>query len=128
MLPTYADLKTLLVCGNRQGFPSNGRQPRMSTTQLLVVDDDARYAQSVCELLRLDGHSVECEVDGARALQRIGVGDIAVLILDLDMPGVSGIDVMRAVQTRMSGLKTIIVSGSADIDKIAPVLRFSPFD
>lgn len=100
----------------------------MSNTQLLVVDDDARYAQSVCELLRLDGHSVVCEVDGVRALQRISVGDIAVLILDLDMPGVSGIDVLRAMQSRMSGLKTIVVSGSADIDKIAPVLRFAPFD
>jgi DNA-binding NtrC family response regulator len=92
----------------------------MSNTQLLVVDDDARYAQSVCELLRLDGHSVVCEVDGVRALQRIGVGDIAVLILDLDMPGVSGIDVLRALQTRMSDLKTIIVSGIADIEKIVP--------
>jgi DNA-binding response OmpR family regulator len=100
----------------------------MSSTQLLVVDDDARYAASVCELLRLDGHSVVCEVDGVRALERIGVGDIAVLILDLDMPGVSGIDVLRALQTRMTGPKTIIVSGSADIDKITPVLRFGPFD
>ena len=100
----------------------------MSTTELLVVDDDARYAASVCELLRLDGHSAAFEVDGLRALERIRSGDIAVLILDLDMPGVSGVDVLRALETRMGSPKTIIVSGVADVEKVAPVLRFGPFD
>jgi DNA-binding NtrC family response regulator len=100
----------------------------MSATRLLVVDDDARYAASVCELLRLDGHSAVFEVDGVRALERIRADDIAVLILDLDMPGVSGVDVLQALTARIGCLKTIIVSGIAEVESIAPALRFGPFD
>jgi DNA-binding NtrC family response regulator len=100
----------------------------MSAARLLVVDDDARYAASVCELLRLDGHSVAFEVDGVRALERIRSDDIAVLILDLDMPRVSGLDVLQALATRIGCLKTIVVSGVSDIENIAPALRFGPFD
>jgi DNA-binding NtrC family response regulator len=100
----------------------------MSTTQLLVVDDDSRYAASVCELLRLDGHTAGFEVDGVRALERIRTDDIAVLILDLDMPGVSGVDVLQALQAQSARPRTIVVSGIGEIDRIAPALRFTPHD
>lgn len=100
----------------------------MSATQVLVVDDDARYAASVCELLRTDGHAVAFEVDGARALERIQADEIPVLILDLDMPGVSGVDVLKALQTRTQRPKTIIVSGVADVEKLTPVLRLGSYD
>jgi len=100
----------------------------MSATQLLVVDDDSSYAASVCELLRSDGYTATFEVDGVHALERIRTDDIAVLILDLDMPGVSGVDVLQALPAHTGRPRTIIVSGIAEVEKIAPALRFGPHD
>ena len=100
----------------------------MSTAQVLVVDDDARHAASVRELLSAHGYSVEFEVEGARGLSRIKADPIDVLILDLDMPNMSGIDVLKAIGSDSNGLKTIVVSGESHVEKVTPILRLGAYD
>ena len=100
----------------------------MSTAQVLVVDDDARHAASVRELLSAHGYSVEFEVEGAQGLRRIKADSIDVLILDLDMPNMSGIDVLQALGADGNGLKTIVVSGESHVEKITPILRLGAYD
>ena len=100
----------------------------MSGAHVLVVDDDARHAASVRELLNAHGYSVEFEVEGARGLSRINADPIDVLILDLDMPNMSGIDMLEALRTSTNGLKTIVVSGESQVDKITPILRLGAYD
>jgi PAS domain S-box-containing protein len=100
----------------------------MSTAQVLVVDDDARHAASVRELLSAHGYSVEFEVEGAQGLRRVKADSIDVLILDLDMPNMSGIDVLQALGADASSLKTIVVSGESHIEKITPILRLGAYD
>ena len=100
----------------------------MSTAQVLVVDDDARHAASVRELLSAHGYSVEFEVEGAQGLRRAKADSIDVLILDLDMPNMSGIDVLQALGADGSSLKTIVVSGESHVEKITPILRLGAYD
>jgi len=100
----------------------------MSTAQILVVDDDARHAASVRELLSAHGYSVEFEVEGAQGLRRVKADSIDVLILDLDMPNMSGIDVLQAIGADANGLKTIVVSGESHVEKITPILRLGAYD
>jgi PAS domain S-box-containing protein len=100
----------------------------MSTAQVLVVDDDVRHAASVRELLCAHGYSVEFEIEGAKGLRRIKSDPIDVLILDLDMPNMSGMDVLQAIGSDNNGLKTIVVSGESHVEKITPILRLGAYD
>ncbi len=100
----------------------------MSSAQVLVVDDDAGHAASVRELLSAHGYSVDFELEGAQGLRRIRADDVDVLILDLDMPNMSGIDMLQALGPDTDGLKTIVVSGESHVEKITPILRLGAYD
>ena len=51
-----------------------------------------------------------------------------VLILDLKMPGVSGLDVLEAIQDNGLDVKTIVVSGEGAVSTITPILRLGAYD
>jgi diguanylate cyclase len=105
--------------------PARGK---MSSAQVLVVDDDAGHAASVRELLSAHGYSVDFELEGSKGLRRIKAEGVDVLILDLDMPNMSGIDMLQALGTDSDGLKTIVVSGESHVEKITPILRLGAYD
>ena len=100
----------------------------MTSAQVLVVDDDERHAASVRELLGAHGYSVEFEIEGLQGLRRLRSDPVDVLILDLDMPNLSGIEMLRALGARANELKTIVVSGESHVEKITPILRLGAYD
>ena len=100
----------------------------MASAQVLVVDDDERHATSVRELLGAHGYSVELEIEGLQGLQRLRRDPVDVLILDLDMPNLSGIEMLQALGARANELKTIVVSGESHVEKITPILRLGAYD
>ncbi|MFN2464829.1 MAG: response regulator transcription factor [Candidatus Dormibacteria bacterium] len=75
--------------------------------RLLVVEDERKLALLVQEMLQDENHTVDVAFDGGDALQFARTGEYDVLILDLMIPGVSGLEVCR--QLRASGDKTPIL-------------------
>jgi CheY-like chemotaxis protein len=63
---------------------------------ILVVDDDAAVRTSVCRLLRSGRYLTRAVVDGAEALSAMRAEPPALVLLDVSMPGLSGLDVLRA--------------------------------
>jgi two-component system, OmpR family, response regulator MprA len=71
-----------------------------SAVRVLVVDDDPGVGMSVQAALRRDGHEVEVAADGFRALDRLGVGSYDSVVLDVLMPGLSGLELCRRMRRR----------------------------
>ncbi|KPC76936.1 transcriptional regulator, partial [Thermoactinomyces vulgaris] len=65
--------------------------------RILVVEDEPLLADAVAEWLRGEAHAVDVAFDGAAALERFGVNDYDVVVLDRDLPGVHGDQVCRAI-------------------------------
>lgn len=65
--------------------------------RILVVEDEPLLAESVAKWLRGDAHAVDVVFDGGAALERIGVHDYDVVVLDRDLPVVHGDDVCREI-------------------------------
>jgi len=85
---------------------------------ILVVDDDV----NICELVRLylekDGFSVTCAHDGEAALQRFKSGKFDLIVLDLMLPGLDGMDVCREIR-RTSAVPIIMLTAKGEtLDKI----------
>jgi CheY-like chemotaxis protein len=78
--------------------------------RILVVDDNADAADSLAALLRLEGHEVEVAGDGATALRVAGVFRPDVVLLDLGMPGVSGLEVARRLRSSEEGRSALLVA------------------
>ena len=75
---------------------------------ILVVDDNTDNADSMATLLRMVGHDVAIEHDGAAALERIAQKTQDILLLDIGLPGMSGYDVAKHLRARPEGQGLLI--------------------
>ncbi|MET0551495.1 MAG: ATP-binding protein [Vicinamibacteria bacterium] len=78
--------------------------------RVLVVDDNRRAADSLAEILRLDGHEVETAYDGRQALAAVDRFRPQVALLDIGMPEVNGYDVARRVRAEPWGAGLFLVA------------------
>ncbi len=92
-----------------------------SAPRVLVVDDDEAVRTLASWQLESDGFAVDQAGDGAEALTAIAVDRPDLVVLDLTMPGVGGLDVLRRVRTAAATetLPVIVLSGrSGETDRI----------
>jgi DNA-binding response OmpR family regulator len=74
--------------------------------RLLVVDDEDNTRRSLADILRLEGYQVETANGGEAAIQIMSAQDFDLILLDLKMPGLDGLDVLRYVARSKPALST----------------------
>ena len=79
--------------------------------RILLVEDDQAVRNTMAQLLRLDGHQVDCAADGAEALSKFSPGRYSMICSDLGMPGMSGWDVLAQLRERDGGPVTVLLTG-----------------
>lgn len=92
----------------------------MSNDVVLVVDDDARILTSVARGLRLSGFTVATASDGAAALQAMAACPPAAMVLDLNMPGLDGVQVVTALRSLGNDVPVCVLSARSEVgDRIS---------
>ena len=69
--------------------------------RVLIADDEANLRKVLCTLLERDGHETRAAPDGATAIKAIEEGGVDILITDLKMPGMNGLELLRAARSIM---------------------------
>jgi PAS domain S-box-containing protein len=77
---------------------------------VLIADDNADAADSLAELLRLEGFEVHVAYDGAEALATFARVEPDAALLDVEMPYVSGLDVVRAIRRQPTGQRATLIA------------------
>jgi DNA-binding response OmpR family regulator len=85
--------------------------------RILVVEDEALLADAVAEWLRGDAHAVDVAYDGAAALERLGVNDYDVVVLDRDLPVVHGDQVCQVLVEGDAPVRVLMLTAAAEIDQ-----------
>jgi CheY-like chemotaxis protein len=88
-------------------------------SRVLVVDDDDGVRRQLCYLLEDEGYHVQAAATGLSALSVLDHARFDIVILDVRLPDVSGIEVFEAFRQRPQPIKTIIVSGFLGDQEIA---------
>jgi DNA-binding response OmpR family regulator len=83
--------------------------------KILVVEDEAELASIVGEHLRAEGHAVSLESNGVKALERAGLEAFDLLILDLMLPGLDGLEVARRLRRSNNSLGISSTSATVPI-------------
>jgi DNA-binding response OmpR family regulator len=78
-------------------------------TRILVVDDEARMTGVLRAILEGEGYAVVTVASGPEALQELALATYELVITDVGLPGLSGIDLLESV--RGLGIKSIVMSG-----------------
>lgn len=70
----------------------------MDQKRILVAEDDLFLRELYTDILNAEGYKVDCVVDGEEALQKINLGGYDLILLDIIMPKMDGLEVMRQIQ------------------------------
>ncbi len=93
-------------------------------TLVMIVDDvPAMAEQYAYDLRRLGQYEVITESDGRQALERLGGEAVDCIILDLEMPGMDGFEVLRALERRGSEIPVIVYTGTGNFDRCVQAVR-----
>lgn len=95
---------------------------------ILVVDDHATARQSAVDVLQLCGFAAEACSSGAEALQRLGRQSYQLVITDLQMPGMSGLDLIREIERRRIETQILMVTAHASIHTAVEAMQLGAFD
>lgn len=88
--------------------------------RLLVVEDEEALCASIAEGLRLDGYEVDTCRDGAEALELCEIENYDLILLDLNLPGLDGMEVLRRLRKEDNETGVLILSARGQIrDKVA---------
>jgi DNA-binding response OmpR family regulator len=83
-------------------------------TTVLLAEDDAAIAEPLSRALQREGYAVDVAVDGVAALERVRGGDVDVLVLDLGLPGMDGLEVCRRVRADLPDLPVLMLTARTD--------------
>jgi two-component system response regulator MprA len=90
------------------------------SAQVLVVDDDPQLREALTRALQLDGYDVATAANGAKALEALAQQRPDVMVLDVMMPYVGGLDVCRSLRDRGDRLPILVLTARDEIsDRVA---------
>lgn len=95
---------------------------------ILLVDDEREFAETLAARLEVRGHRVRVAFGGASALEAIDEQAPDVLVLDVLMPDVDGIAVLREVKIREPLVEVILLTGQGTVDMAVTGLKAGAFD
>ena len=84
--------------------------------RILIVEDDSFFREVFTDLLKEDGYSVEVAASGEEALEMIASRDYQLVVTDLVMRDVSGLDILSAVKRLDPAVDVIMVTGHANVE------------
>jgi CheY-like chemotaxis protein len=91
----------------------------MANLRVLLVEDDEDNRELMAEVLESSGCDVVSVSNGQDALARLGGGGIDVVVTDVGMPGMGGLDLAKAVRASVPHVAIVVVTGWAERDDIA---------
>lgn len=96
--------------------------------KVLVVDDEEGVRSLLERTLARVGYSVVSAANGQEALDRVSQQDIEVVLLDIKMPGMSGMDVLQQLAKRWPDIGVVMVTGVADIQTAVEAMKLGADD
>ena len=96
--------------------------------KILIVDDEEGIRESLASILRDERYSVETVPSAEEALERITKGDVQVILLDIWLPGIDGMEALSRIQTVTRPPSVIMISGHGTIETAVRATKLGAFD
>src|SRR5262245_50452847 len=95
---------------------------------ILVADDEKNIRSTLARGLQLEGHATVEAENGLEALALLEAGDIDLVILDLQMPGLDGLGLLEKMRERGLGVPSLVLTAHGSIEKAVRAVRLGAFD
>jgi DNA-binding NtrC family response regulator len=100
----------------------------MANKELLIVDDEFLVCESLKEMLTLEGYTVDAVQDGAAALDKISGNQYQLILSDMRMPGLDGIELLKELKGRAPDTAIIFITGHGHIEGAVEAIKLGAYD
>jgi DNA-binding response OmpR family regulator len=103
-------------------------KPEMEGLRVLVVDDEEELVSALTQRLTLRGFAADGVTSGADALARLDQGPWEVLLVDVKMPGLGGLELARTVREQHPDLQIVLITGHSSAREAEVGTSLGAFD
>ena len=103
-------------------------QKSPGTSLILIVDDDIEVCKSIRDAIKREGYNVDISTSGAEALEKVKKDRPDLIILDVRMPEMNGVQTLKAIKEIDDTIPVIMLSGYGDVDLAEESFRLSAYD
>jgi two-component system response regulator HydG len=96
--------------------------------RILIVDDESNARNALAEILREEGYTCETAADGFKGLGRFGEFEPDLVLTDLKMPGMDGVELLTKVRERTPGLPVVVMTAFGAVDSAVQAMRSGAID
>src|SRR6266404_7074781 len=121
--PDRRRLRTWCTSDKPDLMPPENRKQTATSPRILIVDDDAGQRSLLDSFLRSQGFQTMPVASGERALERLRAEEFNMMISDVRMPGLSGLETLRRARKEHAALPVLLVTAYADIREAVGAMR-----
>lgn len=100
----------------------------METARILIADDEPNVRFIIERTLAHEGYKLDTAISGADAIEKINTQDYDLLLLDIHMPPIDGLQVLQEVKAKDPNIVVILLTGYGTIESAVEALRLGAFD
>jgi DNA-binding response OmpR family regulator len=128
MIPLHGNARIVIASDDEEVGVRLREEAFVNQSDVLVVDDDDATRTGLTDLLACAGWTVDGARDGGEALEKIGTGNFRVVVLDVRLPVVGGLDILGRCNAMAHPPKTIVMTGLETTDVVLDALRKQAYD
>jgi DNA-binding NtrC family response regulator len=96
--------------------------------RILVVDDEKNIRLMLDQALVTAGYEVVSAIDGEHALEKVQAGDLDAVLLDMKLPGIDGIEVLRRVRSSHPNLPVVMITAHGTVETAVEAMKLGALD
>jgi DNA-binding NtrC family response regulator len=100
----------------------------MKTVCVLLVDDEEKFVTSNAKLLSKRGYDILTALDAKQALKTLETHDVHVAVLDVKMPGMDGMALLKEIKARFPLVEVVMLTGHATFESAVSGLKIGASD
>ncbi len=105
----------------------HGKLLMNSKKRIILIDDEIIVGKTLSKVLYEEGYEVFCVTDGETAIDVINDDDFDLILLDLKLSGIDGIETLKAIRDKNSNIPVILVSGYLSIERVEEASKYGIF-
>jgi len=122
-------IRKLRNCSNRFGYAAGfGEAVQVEPLSVLIVDDEVEFLETLVKRLRKRKLAVNGVTSGEAALAQLKENPVDIVVLDVKMPGMNGLEALREIKKTYGLMEVIMLTGHANMEVAMEGMEIGAFD